>query len=738
MAMQAAKRDPLPKAPGEIPKQDKIFREFKGINTQAARESIEPEQFSWLENLMPIGFGNLKVVKAQSAILATLAATAYYRKGFNISNVAYMFYACSDGSAFQVNLTTFAITSIAVAGTFPASGTQVAQWKNERILIINANNYYDWNGAARTALGGTTSAPTAGQCIATYAGRVWISNGRTINYSKAGSYTDFGAPGGNTIISDSTLTSDIRQLLSANNFLYFFGDDSVNVIADVSVNAAGTATLFSNTNISANSGTNLPQTIFPYYRAIWYMNSSGIFGLYGATPRKSSDDLDGIFPLIDFTRPVTGGTAVIYNILCACFMFTYNDPLTGTGRKVLAVYFNKKWFVASQGDSLIGMTTATLTTGDTIYADDGTRIYAMFSSASGAVNSKLQTALWDMGEMVRLKQALMLGVECNVPAGVASISPTVDTELSSQAPTNSFASSFSFTWYGITPVGGLNYLNLPGGAADFATTPDSTNLDIVGDIDIQVYLAATDWTPANRNPIVEKAASFDVAFIFDLRTDGKLTMTTSTNGISQVISVSTAAVGAADGSPIWIRVTVDVDNGASGNTVTFYTSPDEVVWTTLGIPVINVGTTNINNSSGALFIGHDNSGSIALTNNFIGRIYQCRIYSGILGILKAAFNATDFPAGYSYLTSATTGETYTINGAASLDGTHIYNPTGIFTWTNSLGATFTWLTTGYAWLIGDVQTQGHYLGITITSATPQLQYIGQQLQYRTLPGGWWD
>ncbi len=513
MATQAAARNPIPQIPKQLPSQDKIFRDFKGINTQAARQAIEEGQFSWLENLMPIGFGNLKVVPSQSAIKATLAATAYFRRGYNIAGQAYTFYACSNGSAYQVNLTTYAITLIAAAGTFPATGTQIAQWKNERILIINSSGYWDWNGAALTSLGGTTSAPTAGQHIETYASRVWISNGRTLNYSKAASYTDFGAPGGNTVISDATLVGDITQLLSANNFLYFFGSDSINVIADVSVNAAGTATLFSNTNISANSGTELAQAIFPYYRAIWYMNTTGIFGLYGATPRKASDDLDGIFQFIDFTKPVTSGTVVIYNILCAAFMFTYNDPDLGA-RPLIAAYFNKKWFVASQGSALIGLVTNHESGSGTMHADDGLNIYDIFTSTTASISSKLSTSLWDFAEMVREKQALKIGVETNTPASVAEISPTVDTELSSQEPTTSFASSFTFTW-----------------------------------------------------------------------------------------------------------------------------------------------------------------------TNSLG------------------------------------------------------NP---FTWTNSLGQPFTWLATGYVWLIGDVQQQGHYLGITITSSTPQVEYLGMQLQYRMLPGGWWS
>lgn len=513
MAVQAAKRNPVPQAEGQIPSQDKIFREFEGINTQSARQAIKPEQFAWLENLMPIGFGNLRVVPAQSAIKATLAATAYYRKGYNIAGVPYNFYACTNGAAYQVNLNTYAITLIAAAATFPASGTQIAQWKNERILIINTTNYYDWNGAALTVLGGTTAAPTAGQCIATYAGHVWISNGRTINYSKAASYTDFAAPGGNTIISDSTLVGDITQLLSANNFLYFFGSDSINVISDVSVNAAGTATLFSNTNISANSGTNLAQGVFPYYRAIWYMNQSGIFGLYGATPRKVSDDLDGIFQLIDFARPVTSGTVVIYNILCAAFMFTYNDPTLGA-RPLLAIFFNKKWFVASQGSALIGMVTTNENGVDNMHADDGTNIYDIFNSMTASISSKLQTALWDFSEMVREKQALKVGVEAKSTGDVGTIATTVDTESTSQAPTGGFGGGITFTW---------------------------------------------------------------------------------------------------------------------------------------------------TNSAGAAF-----------------------------------------------------------------------------SWVNSAAAPFTWITSGYIWFFGDVQTQGHYLGITCTSDAPQYQYLGLQLQYRMLGGGWWD
>lgn len=447
MAANALRRPkaPVPSMPGQLPLINKNFREFDGINTQAARQAIRPTQFSWLENAMPIGYGNLKVVKQVSGVLATLAATAYYSKSFAIGTTAYMFYALSNGACYQVLLQ--APYTVTLIGVFATSGVQIAQWKTERILIITtlAPGYYDWNGAVLTILGGISSAPTSGFAIATYGSRVWIASERTLSYSDVASYTSFAGAGGNTVISDESFSGNITQLLSANNFLYVFSGDSINVIADVQV--VGVVTQFSNTNISANSGSEFTQTIFPYYRAIWYLNRDGVFALYGATPRKASDELDGIFQLIDFSLPITGGTVSIYNILCAAFMFTYNDPAGGP-RKIIAIYFNKKWFIASQGDSLVIMASSNgLNSGgvDTLFACDGMQIFELFNDNAADIDSKVMTALWDMDDFIRIKESMRLGIEANVQ-GDGQLTPTVDTESFSQSPANTFSGSFAFDW----------------------------------------------------------------------------------------------------------------------------------------------------------------------------------------------------------------------------------------------------------------------------------------------------
>ena len=39
-----------------------VTKQFKGINSKSNRTAIEETEFSWLENLMPLGYGNIKAL----------------------------------------------------------------------------------------------------------------------------------------------------------------------------------------------------------------------------------------------------------------------------------------------------------------------------------------------------------------------------------------------------------------------------------------------------------------------------------------------------------------------------------------------------------------------------------------------------------------------------------------------------------------------------------------------------
>jgi hypothetical protein len=280
--------------------------------------------------------------------------------------------------------------------------------------------------------------------VATFSGRVWVAAGRTIYYSAAGSYSDFtSVSAGSFTLTDSTLHGNIQGLLSANNFLYIFGDDSINVFSDLRVSSTG-QTLFTNTNVSASIGTKRIYGVFPYFRSVLFMNDYGMYALVGSTTSKISDQLDGVFPYIDFTLPITGGQVLLNNILCAAFNFTYNDPLLGgTPRQIQCVFFDKKWFVTSQG-GLDYITSVPVSGLIQLYGVDDKALYKLYASTTANISSTIRTALMPLGDPIRTKQALKFGIEATLNTGV-TMSVTVDSE-SGSSPAYTLTNTSDVYW----------------------------------------------------------------------------------------------------------------------------------------------------------------------------------------------------------------------------------------------------------------------------------------------------
>jgi hypothetical protein len=272
--------------------------------------------------------------------------------------------------------------------------------------------------------------------VATFSGRVWVAAGRTVYASSAVSPTDFSSVSAVAFpLPDSTLHGNIQALLSANNFLYVFGDDSINVFSNLQVTSSG-YTVFTNTNISASIGTKRIYAIFPYFRSVLFMNDYGVYSLVGSTTAKISDPLDGIFPYIDFSKPVTAGQALINNILCAVFNFYVNSSCPfgyGGSRYIQAVFFEKKWFITNQGNNLKYVTSAPISGKINLYGTDTSNyLYQLYGDSTSNINSYIQTALQDMGDPIRTKQALKFAVEATLSSG-GVLNATVDSETSSSS-----------------------------------------------------------------------------------------------------------------------------------------------------------------------------------------------------------------------------------------------------------------------------------------------------------------
>ncbi len=183
------------------------------------------------------------------------------------------------------------------------------------------------------------------------------------------------------------------------------------------------------------------------------------------------------------------------------------------------------------------------------------------------------------------------------------------------------------------------YLNLGVGISgvQYASCPDTPGTSITGDIDIRVRVAVDDWTPAATQSFITKWGSAgQIAFDFNVLATGVLRFTTSADGTATIAHDSTVAPVIADGSALWVRVTLTVNNGAAGHDVKFYTAPDSPImptsWTQLGTTVTTAGVTSLFDSNAALSIGAKVSGTV---NRLAGKVYRAAVLNGIAGTTAA-------------------------------------------------------------------------------------------------------
>jgi hypothetical protein len=270
---------------------------------------------------------------------------------------------------------------------------------------------------------------------------VWIALSRTVYFTDIDSYNSFGGVGGSFFIPDSYLHDNVTALFAANNYLYIFGDSSIDALSNVTVQ--GGVTFFSRINVTASVGTSVPTSIFAYYRAIVFYHSSGFYLLAGATPEKISEKISGIVTLITSASNVGlapyplvyGGQVLQQGELCAAFQFCFNDDFTqgGTTRNLLAIFFRGRWWVSSYTafSTPPSIFSVDRTGQPTLFVWQDNALYQLFNGPAIA-NWLLKTKLWDGGAPTHEKQAINAGIAGNwVGNATSGVVVNVDTELSS-------------------------------------------------------------------------------------------------------------------------------------------------------------------------------------------------------------------------------------------------------------------------------------------------------------------
>jgi hypothetical protein len=257
-------------------------------------------------------------------------------------------------------------------------------------------------------------------------------------------------------------------------------------------------------------------------------------------------------------------------------------------------------------------------------------------------------------------------------------------------------------------------LVLNGVSPGSASTPDTAALDIVGDIDVRVHVAMDDWTPAANSTLCSKwtATGNQRHWAFLVVTTGVLRFQWTTGGVTTITADSTAAPVVANGAALWVRATLDVDNGAAGRTATFYTSTDGETWTQLGTPVTVAGVTSIHSGTSPLIVSGVDGGTGSRVS---GDVSAVEVRSGINGTVVARPEFGAQAAGTSSFADST-GKTWTVVSPAVISAV----PNSLFpdalSVNTPVGAVW-----GTADLPYDVMIGGERMTVTAVSGTTAAQ-----------------
>lgn len=190
---------------------------------------------------------------------------------------------------------------------------------------------------------------------------------------------------------------------------------------------------------------------------------------------------------------------------------------------------------------------------------------------------------------------------------------------------------------------------------------DSATLDVTGDIDIRCEIWPHKQDSYSYPLLTKYSLSGDNrSFYFGLN-NGTPTLYWSTDGTLANRHQATATTALPTTGRVSVRVTLDVNNGASGRDIKFYYATDGIAgtYTQLGTTITESGTTSIYASTAIMrFGGADDLGGNAIqdefTRYFTGKLYKFQLYSGISGTLVADADFTDLEPDVTTCTDGTT------------------------------------------------------------------------------------
>lgn len=205
------------------------------------------------------------------------------------------------------------------------------------------------------------------------------------------------------------------------------------------------------------------------------------------------------------------------------------------------------------------------------------------------------------------------------------------------------------------------WLALAGVSGSSATAPDSAGLSITGDVDLRIDASLWSWRTIGTagTHLIYKSETGQRSYKVFVGSTGLVTLFWSADGTNELSATSTLPVPLPMLGRKRVRVTLDVDNGAAGRTITYYTADpadgtlSTTTWTQWD-SVTQAGTTSI----------ADTTSSLTVFTNVEAKIYAAQVRDGIAGTVRAFPDFTTLNAGVSSFSDGT--NTWTVNTNASV------------------------------------------------------------------------
>lgn len=333
------------------------LEQWKGLNQQAQRGSIDNQEEWWNENWFAIGPGNLRSCWGHGPAIYTAPAGTQIKRiffGF-IGNETPQFSApppgrlgwmfLDDGTIDQVDLDSGLVTHVGGAGhqvwepIAPQYWASAVVWRPQffgnvagqqgGVLFGSPLGLFAWDGTTLWSPGDlapdwlTDQAETDPSqpltvmpdglpgiyCMEVYNSRLFVAGKDVISFSAPSNGADFSTTdgGGSFGYFGNKLTYSFMDLAESAGYLYCFGDSSIHLIANVVLSGQGTpespfVTNFNFQNIDPQAGQRFPRPVGRIGRYLQMYNGAGIFECQGGEAREIGARITNIYNTLDTTQ----------------------------------------------------------------------------------------------------------------------------------------------------------------------------------------------------------------------------------------------------------------------------------------------------------------------------------------------------------------------------------------------------------------------------------------------------